>query len=190
MFVFRAKNLILEEIRKYDSVLDLGCGKGSFLKKFKGKKVGVEIFKPYMKESVSKKTHNYYIIGNVCDVEFKSKAFDVVVAAQVLEHMNNEEGLKLFEKMKRWAKEKVIISLPNGFSGQDRADNNVFQEHVSGWDYEKLKSLGLRVYGTGGLKILRKYSDIKILITITQIISSILPRYSNNLVGVYDIKND
>jgi len=183
--MLRGREIIFKEIKDCKTILDLGCGKDSFLKKFKGMKklVGVDIFKPYIKEARGRNTHDCYIVGDITQIEFKPKSFDVVIAIQVLEHIEKEKGLMLIEKMKEWGK-KVIVSVPNGFLEQEEYDNNPFQEHKSSWYSEELEKLGFKVYGLSGLKL---FGRRKILKCISQPIAFFLPKYANTLLGILNV---
>ena len=50
----------------------------------------------------------------------------------------------------------MIVSSPNGFIKQKAVDNNPLQEHLSDWDYKKMKEMGFGCYGLAGLKFLRQ----------------------------------
>ena len=79
---------------------------------------------------------------------------------EVIEHMEETEGLDVIKKIEKWARKKVIISTPNGFFPQKIVDNNPMQVHLSGWDTSKMKSLGfLKIFGMAGLKHLRAEID-------------------------------
>ena len=79
---------------------------------------------------------------------------------EVIEHMEETEGLDVLKKIEKWAKKKVIISTPNGFFPQKIVDNNPMQVHLSGWDTNKMKSLGFsKILGLAGLKHLRAEID-------------------------------
>ncbi len=145
-----------KELEGCSSVLDLGCGRDSPLKYCSVPfLVGVELFKPYLEESRRQKIHNEYIWGDIRKIEFKENSFDCVVLLDVLEHLSKEEGKKLILKAEKIARKKAIIFTPNGFLPQNERDNNVFQEHKSGWTVKELKELGYIVRGINGFKPLR-----------------------------------
>ena len=52
-------------------------------------------------------------------MEFSDRSFDAVIALELLEHLNKEEGYELIHNMERWARSKVIVSTPNGFCRMD-----------------------------------------------------------------------
>lgn len=146
-----------KELSDCDSVLDLGCGRDSPIQYCKiPYSVGVDLFKPALKESKNKKIHNKYIETDIRKIKFEPKSFDAVIAIDVLEHLTKEEGSKLIEKINRMAKKKIIIYTPNGYLSQDEYNINSFQIHKSGWNTEELKKQRFKVYGLNGLKCLRE----------------------------------
>jgi ubiquinone/menaquinone biosynthesis C-methylase UbiE len=150
-----------KELRGCESVLDMGCGSDSPIQNCNVKfSLGVELFDPYLAESKKKKIHTEYLKADIKSVEFKPKSFDCVMCLEVLEHMTKEEGLKLIEKMKKWARKKVIITTPNTFVWQDEIDNNPLQAHVSGWSAKELRNIGFKVHGIEGWKKLRGYRGV------------------------------
>lgn len=150
-----------QELKDCRTVLDLGCGPSSPLKHVPWIKssTGVEIHKPYLVKSKKDKIHTKYINGNIEDLKFTNKSFDAVLLIEVIEHLTVNNGLAMIKKAEKWAKKKVIITSPNGFLSQTIVDNNPYQKHLSGWDYNKLKSLGYISHGLAGFKIFRHQVD-------------------------------
>lgn len=147
-----------KELSNCDSVLDLGCGYNSPIQYCNIPfSVGVEIFEPYLQKSKKKGIHNQYIKSDIREIEFKPKSFDVVLCGEILEHLTKEEGYELIKKMKKWTKNKIVITTPNGYLWQDSYDSNLLQEHKSGWNVKELEKLGFEVYGMNGWKKLRGY---------------------------------
>lgn len=143
-----------------DTVLDLGCGSNSPIQYCNVPfSVGVELFEPYLQKSKKKGIHNEYIKTDVTKIEFKPKSFDAIICVEVLEHLIKEEEYRLIRKMEKWARKKIIITTPNGYSYQDVFDNNLLQKHISGWSSDELKNLGFKVYGISGLRGLRGYKS-------------------------------
>lgn len=144
------------ELSGCDAVLDLGCGRSSPIQHCKVDfSVGVELFEPYLQESKDKGIHNEYINSDVREIEFEAKSFDAVVCLELLEHLTKEEGCELIEKMEGWARKKIVVTTPNGYLQQDSYDENLLQEHKSGWSIEELRQLGFKVYGMKGWRQLK-----------------------------------
>ncbi len=146
------------ELKDCESVLDLGCGPSSPLQYCRNIKysIGVEVFTPYLEESKKRNIHTKYIDKKIEEIDFAENSFDAVMMIEVLEHLPENLGYEVLKKAEKWAKKKVIISSPNGFVPQKEVDNNLWQKHLSGWDYKKLKNLGFKVNGLAGLKCLRR----------------------------------
>ncbi len=150
------KRELSKELSDCNTVLDLGCGSDSPIQYCNiSFSVGVELFESYLQESKKKGIHSEYIKADITKIEFKPKSFDAVICVEVLEHLPKEEGYRMIKKMEKWAKKKIIITTPHGYSYQDVFDNNPLQEHISGWSGDELKNLGFRICGISGLRGLR-----------------------------------
>lgn len=148
--------LLDEALQGCPRVLDLGCGPSSLLQHCHGIEysVGVEVFQPYLDASAKAKIHDEYIAANLCDVEFPDRSFDAVFLGEVIEHLPEPEARVLLAKAERWARKKVVVTTPNGFTNQPEVDGNAFQRHLSGWDVDRLSEMGYDVRGLWGWKAL------------------------------------
>ncbi len=151
-------NELQKELSDCETVLDLGCGPASPIEYCKNIKrsVGVEAFEPYLQKAKEKGIHTEYLNKKIEDLDFPENNFDAVLMIEVLEHLSEEEGVKVLEKINKWAKKKIIVSSPNGFIKQKEVDGNPLQKHLSGWDYKKMKKMGFKCHGLAGLKNLRQ----------------------------------
>ncbi len=149
------------ELKGCRSVLDLGCGPNSPLQYCRNIKysVGVEPFKPYLKESKKRKIHDKYLNKKIEELDFPENSFDAVIIIEVLEHLSKNMGLKIIEKAEEWAKNKVIITTPNGYLPQKKIDKNPLQKHLSGWSMAEFRKYGYHIFGLAGPKFLRKESE-------------------------------
>jgi ubiquinone/menaquinone biosynthesis C-methylase UbiE len=151
-----------KELKGYNTVLDLGCGHLSPIYRFNLKfSVGVDIFRPSILESRRLDIHSQYVQGDITNLEFKPGSFDVVLAVDVLQNLSKDEGIKLLQKMKKWAKKKIIIKTPNGFLKQDAYNNNPHQAHLSGWSTKDFKDQRYTVRGISGWKGWQDINEIK-----------------------------
>lgn len=149
-----------------ESILDLGCGTSNSSSASATKKrysVGVDAYLPSIEESKKNKTHDEYHHMNVLDIGsvFKEGQFDAVIALDLIEHLEKEDGEKLLEMMEYIAKKKVIIFTPNGYLPQGEYYNNPWQLHRSGWTANEMKKRGYGVTGFGGLKLLRPTFEVR-----------------------------
>jgi SAM-dependent methyltransferase len=153
--------LMLEkECAGCESLLDVGCGSDSPVRAFSKKiprVVGVDNFQPSIDKSRAAGIHNEYRKMDVLlmDEEFPPESFDVVLALDLIEHLDKKDGFRLIESMERLAKRKVIIFTPNGFLEQHEFDGNLSQVHVSGWEIDEMRAMGFRVKGVHGWKGVR-----------------------------------
>lgn len=143
-------NRQLTDPHKRYYVLDLGCGPDSPLSNYSTSySVGVEIFAPYLASAKKGGCHTDLIHADCGKIEFKPGSFDAVVALDFLEHLEKSEGLALLAKMKLWAKEKVVIRVPHGYTPGQCYNENAYQLHKASYSVAELKALGFHVYGVG-----------------------------------------
>ena len=182
------------------SLLDVGCGESSPIRSFSKQIycVGVDAHKLSIEKSKKQGIHNQYFCMDILNLNkrFKEKSFDCVLASDVIEHFEKEEGLKLIKAMEKIAKRKVIIFTPNGFLPQQEYGGNRLQEHKSGWTVIEMEKLGYKVIGINGWKALRdKLSLLKyrpyyfwlIVSDITQLFTRNHPSYAFQLLCVKNI---
>ena len=82
------------------SILDVGCGHGFYYKLLKDhfkKFDAVEIWKPYIEEY--KLEEIYDNVYNVNILEFDFDYYDVIILGDILEHIEESEGIALIEKL-------------------------------------------------------------------------------------------
>lgn len=146
---------IEKHLRGCKTILDVGCGDKSPVGLLENKytTVGIDGYKPAIEESKKKKIHNSYILGDIKKLNslVKKKSFDAVMALDVIEHLDKDDGYKLLDNMERAARKKVILVTPNGFIPQYNKENKL-QAHLSGWTVKDFASKGYRVEGIYGTK--------------------------------------
>lgn len=155
-------HLLREALRGCDSVLDIGCGPDSLIKGCRNiiYSVGVEAFAPYLEQSRKAGIHSHYVHSDLRTVEFEPGSFDAVFLGEVIEHLPEDDARRLLARAEAWARHKVVLSTPNGFTRQPAVDGNPMQEHLSGWDTQTLEDMGYVVRGLWGWKALMKdYND-------------------------------
>ena len=121
----------IELIGTNNYVLDIGCNDGSLMKEYayKNKVIGLEL----SKESTLKARKNGFDvkIGNVYEMPFKDKSFDVVHMSEIIEHVLDTD--KALSEVHRVLKEsgRLIITTPNCASFRDRI--LVLTGHLQGY---------------------------------------------------------
>ena len=129
---------IASHIDQSESVLDVGCGAGVFL----------DIIRPHCKKvaglDISHVAINLLrakgIEGKVCELpEIPDKSFDVVVATEIVEHLDDPVGL--LKEASRVARKKVIFTVPDNVLGPEE-----FIEHRQLFTRETLEELVCRFF--------------------------------------------
>jgi SAM-dependent methyltransferase len=139
------------------SICDLACGDGTLLqavrKAMKNNRqvysVGLDIFAPYLRRAHARSTHDDYILCDVKRLPLRCKSVDAVLASNVLEHLEKEQGWKLLKETERVAREKVLIVVPNGFQIRQAFAGNVYEEHKSAWRPMEFERYGYGIRGSG-----------------------------------------
>lgn len=152
--MFTALNAVWNGLAKDTcSILDVGCGKGEPMKFINRSKtfytVGLDIFRPYLKNCKKYGIHDDYILCDAKKLPLRERSFDVVLCSEVLEHLERKNGDELIHFMEKTARKQVIITTPVGEYKQCTFEGNPYQEHKWIWSPVRLKRLGYRVRGVG-----------------------------------------
>lgn len=140
------------------TILDLGCGDGTFMAALtKGKKykiVGVDIFEDVVNRAKALGIYDLVIKGDVVGESKKmvqqKKHFDTIFCCQLIEHMSQEEGERLLSILDQLATERIVIATPRGLvEAEDLSGHNPHRHHISGWTIEAFAKRGYTVYGLG-----------------------------------------
>jgi hypothetical protein len=134
------------------SVLDVACGlslKSKFIET--PARVGLDIHRPYL-EAVETDVPWIPICADVMQIHdlFMPKSFDLVIALDIIEHLEKPQALTLLDDLERIAKVAVILETPKGFFPQDMDilgfDQHHLQTHRCGFEVEELEGLGYQVF--------------------------------------------
>jgi len=112
---------------RFSSFLDFGCGVGHLLKKIEKNKTIKQIYgyevNEYAVNEVNKNTKNVKVINSLDDIKEK---IDLATLLHVVEHINDEDLIKIFEKikLKLTTKGRLLIATPakNGLAHQYKKD--------------------------------------------------------------------
>lgn len=160
-FTHQYETLLEQEIlSSCQTLLDVGCGSNSQIRAFSKKMIytmGIDGYIPSIEKSREAGIHSDYTVLNILEIadRFEANSFDCVLASDVIEHLEKNDGLKLMRDMERIARKKVIIFTPNGFLPQGAYEGNEYQIHRSGWEIDEMQRYGYRVIGVNGWKPLR-----------------------------------
>jgi 2-polyprenyl-3-methyl-5-hydroxy-6-metoxy-1,4-benzoquinol methylase len=157
---FAAIGPIMAAIEKIKptSVLDVGCGNGKYgflcreyIEYWLQKTPiihGIEGFRPYVKGWRTKKIYDNIEIGNAIDVLIKRneklrgiKYYDAVLAIDILEHFNEEDGKLFIRELKRIGK-NVIICTPTIVKEQGACFGNEYEIHKKQWTPDEIEPDG------------------------------------------------
>ena len=139
-------------------IIDFACGFGTwghvirsmiFQGGDKAYMVGCDVFKAFLKKN---KKYNPYDDLIVCDARylpFKEKSANIVLCFEMIEHMDKPEGFTLLSQLDIIAKDKLVLSTPNGFMEQHGTESIQFEEHKSFWLAKDFEQKGFRVLKTG-----------------------------------------
>lgn len=139
-------NKVLNYVTANDRVLEIGCGKGSFLKKIDSltnSSVGLELNSETVK-TIRNKGYEVYNEDVKEHAKNNMEYYDVVASFQVMEHVPNPKAVILssLECLKKGG--IYIISVPNNdaFIKYDR-DNylNIPPHHMLRWNVKSLSTL-------------------------------------------------
>jgi SAM-dependent methyltransferase len=125
-----------------ETIIDFACGFGTWGHTIRsmiiqgGDKayiVGCDVFKPFL---VKNKKYNPYDDLVLCDAHylpFQNKCANVVLCFEMIEHMDKSSGYTFLSDLDNLAKDRLVLSTPNGYMEQDNAGELQFEEHKSFW---------------------------------------------------------
>lgn len=139
------------------SLLDIGAGlRPLSLARFRTH-LALEPFRPYHPSLVRRYQGNVIPLAMTVPESltvFPDNSIDLVVAFDLIEHLDKADGERLLQEVVRIAKHKVIVFTPDGFMPQHVGPDddegwgvtgNVLQTHLSGWDAGEFINHGARV---------------------------------------------
>jgi SAM-dependent methyltransferase len=99
---------------EFDSLLDVGCGKGLLFDNIMSKKfkilAGVDLIK-------NREGRYQHVVADATRLPFKNSAFSLVTAFSLIEHIPKAQRKMLYKEMKRVIKKEgiLMIQLPNRY---------------------------------------------------------------------------
>lgn len=149
--IFEAQGLWPWGDREFVSILDVACGLSLKSKFLPARiRVGVDIHEEYFKHIEADVPYvtlklDVRELGRV----FQPQSFDLVLALDIIEHLEKAEALALIADCERIARDAVILETPLGYVPQNidiqGHGGDVWQTHRSGWEAEELEGLGYSV---------------------------------------------
>jgi glycosyltransferase involved in cell wall biosynthesis len=143
-------------VSQYDSVLELGCGKGKFTELIRGPAcVAVDICQKALdcaREQVRDNPLVRFQRMDIRDIEkrFEQKSFDCVVGTDVIEHFEFSEALRILTAAEKIARKSVLWFIPTGEHPQTDDPwgygNEEFNTHRSTWYPSNMEQLGYTIW--------------------------------------------
>jgi predicted TPR repeat methyltransferase len=134
---------------KINRILDIGAGSGTYINLikfknnicFKSEWVGVEVWEDYINKFDLNKKYDLVINEDIRKIDWnKIGKFSVVIAGDVLEHMNKNDAILLVNNILNHC-DTLIISIPIIHMPQDAINGNPFEIHVKDdWSHEEIMS--------------------------------------------------
>lgn len=138
------KMWIMKKIKEINpkNILDVGAGEATYLEFIKSfisediKMDGIEVWEPYVDYfKLREKYDNLFMVDARNHDNFD---YDIVIFGDILEHMSEEDSLKLWEKCSKQAR-YGIISIPIVHMPQGAYNDNPYEIHVEeDWDTKKV----------------------------------------------------
>jgi ubiquinone/menaquinone biosynthesis C-methylase UbiE len=130
------------------NVIDIGCGEGFVINCLGYPKItGVDISGNALRIAKEKNPECNFCSGSIYEISFKENSFDLVIATEVLEHLEKPEFA--LQEIRRISKNYCILSVPNEpyframnfFRGKNMTRFGNDPEHVQNWSSGKFVSL-------------------------------------------------
>jgi len=123
---------------------------------------GIEIWPPYAEDSFNVKIYDRIMVGSCVPIlqKIPDKSYGVVIATELIEHLDHSDGLIFLGQVERIASECIIITTPSHFFESYSFDDNSFQLHKSLWKIKDFKSRGYSVRGWGFRKDLISFQSL------------------------------
>jgi SAM-dependent methyltransferase len=159
LFVYAS--IYRQTLETVQALLDVGCGRGEVTQKLMkfGLKlrgaylVGVDIWPQYLAQA--KDVYDDVVRCDVRKLPFRSSSFDVVIATDVIEHLQKTEGYAFLETAENLAMGQVFLYTPVGYMAKKNLeDKNPWQAHRSGWRADEFRRRGYKVRGLDGARFL------------------------------------
>lgn len=148
--IFSKDNLWPWKKNELVSILDVACGLSLKSKYIPAKiRVGVDIYEKYFKYIESDEPYLVikYDVRNLEKI-FIPNSFDLVLALDIIEHLEKKESKKMIKQCEKIAKKAVVLETPNGKVEQNiditGHGGHTFQTHRCGWTPDELKKMGYK----------------------------------------------
>lgn len=146
--------LVANQIKPTDTVLDLGCGNLCTTGRLGAFHLAVDGFLPYLDAIKASGPTMQGFLPHIGE-KFPDKSYDIVLLLDVMEHLLEGDHEAVIRDAERIARKKVIVFSPDGMMAQEPWDAwglgfNVLQEHLSAVHSDDFRKLGygISMYAT------------------------------------------
>jgi SAM-dependent methyltransferase len=133
---------LVELINKYGIglSLDAACGKGPYLKTFKGKVIGFDINKKFIKKAKGENNKLEFCLGDISVLPFHNRTFNFILCSEACMYLNKNDLARTFREFNRIIKNRgmICISVLNNYSFLIKFLRYIFYRQWS--DYLSLNS--------------------------------------------------
>lgn len=127
------------------SVVDVGPGEGTYVRLARDvtpdcRWIGVEAWAPYISEFGLFDAYDWVIVSDIRHVDPYTivRDPDLVILADVLEHMTQLEARGVLARMRDWA-HNILVSVPLAHHDQEPYQGNWFEIHREHWSAQQMR---------------------------------------------------
>jgi SAM-dependent methyltransferase len=143
------RRIIKEMLRpmKFESVLDVGCGQGSFLQELQFdfpniRPYGIDISSTAVELARKRIQNGQFRVVDITS-DFLGSRYDLVVCSEVLEHIPDD--LRALENLKKMTAKYLLVSAPQGRMRQFESQVGHVRNYAPGELVDKMKSCGFTI---------------------------------------------
>lgn len=169
------------------TVLDIGCGRGTFKTFRKFDSTGIDILPDNIKTSEINGNYKHLIQGDIRELNIADKSFDAVSCIEIIEHLTKDEGWELLDRIERIARKTVIVTTPWGFYSLAGRKYNPYLDHQSGWLPEEFRQKGYTVYPMMSIRLRWGNNPVFIMLAygLSIILRPLIKKYPEKLCGCF-----
>ena len=131
-------------------ILDVACGRCEWSRlRPQSDWTAIDLFLPYLRGLMRNDVRGLERVqGTVSVLPFRSRSFDLVLCAEILEHLPPVDGFRMLQEAKRVSKHAVIVTTPTdplGRHAQGVLNDNPLERHITTITQKDLEECGFDV---------------------------------------------
>jgi ubiquinone/menaquinone biosynthesis C-methylase UbiE len=135
------------------NIVDIGCGKGIYgfllrTQEINNYMVGVDIERRHLLFCLKHKIYDDVILADATCLPFRKSSFKIVLASEVIEHIEKSKGKVFLKELERICNCRIILTTPNGYFPFS-LELYPYETHKSTYSASELKRFGYKVFGIG-----------------------------------------